>query len=55
MKNAIFGGNDARLFNVAPTLHAEPEGDALTAYRALYDRHGDGRSNLDYGYMRRRS
>ena len=55
MKNAIFGGNNARLFNVAPTLHAEPEGDALTACKSLYDRHGDGRSNLAYDDMRRRS
>jgi predicted TIM-barrel fold metal-dependent hydrolase len=55
VKNAIFGGNNARLYNVAPTLRAELQADQLTAYKTLYDRHGDGRSNEAYGYMRRRS
>lgn len=55
VKNAIFGGNNARLYGVAPQLRAELAGDPLTAYKTLYDKHGAGRTNLAYGYVRRRA
>lgn len=53
VKGAIFGGNNARLYKVPASLRAEVQGDQLTAYKALYDKHGAGRTNLAYGYVRR--
>ena len=49
MKNAIFGENNARLYNVKPQLRAAIEGDQLTRYKMLYAEHGAGRTNLAYG------
>ena len=51
MKNAIFGENNARLYNVKPQLRAAIEGDQLTRYKELYAEHGAGRTNLAYGYV----
>jgi predicted TIM-barrel fold metal-dependent hydrolase len=50
IKTAIFGGNSARLYNYTPQQHAALAGDGLARYRALYDKHGAGRTNLAYGY-----
>ncbi len=55
VKNAIFGGNNARLYNYKPQWRAEIEGDQLAAYKALYEKHGAGRTNLAYGYALRAS
>jgi hypothetical protein len=55
VKNAIFGGNNARLYNVPPTLRAELQGDKLAEYKGLYEKHGAGRTNLAYGYVHKRA
>lgn len=51
VKNAIFGENNARLYNVKPQLRAAIKGDQLTRYKTLYAEHGAGRTNLAYGYV----
>jgi hypothetical protein len=53
VKNAIFGGNNARLYNYKPQQHAELENDKLSRYKALYAEAGAGRTNLAYGYALR--
>ncbi len=53
VKTAIFGGNNARLYKIKPQLRAEVAGDKLAAYKTLYETHGEGRSNLTYGFVRR--
>jgi predicted TIM-barrel fold metal-dependent hydrolase len=50
VKTAIFGGNNARLYNFKPQQRAELEGDQLAHYKELYEKHGAGRTNLAYGY-----
>ena len=50
VKTAIFGGNNARLYNFKPQQRAELEGDQLAHYKGLYEKHGAGRTNLAYGY-----
>ena len=51
VKNTIFGGNNARLYNYKPQLRAELENDKLAQYKEIYARHGAGRTNLAYGYV----
>ena len=53
VKNAIIGGNNARLYGLAPSRRAEWQGDRLDAYKAVYAAHGAGRTNLAYGYVRK--
>jgi hypothetical protein len=53
VKTAIFGGNNARLYNFRPQQRAELENDKLAGYKALYEKHGAGRTNLAYGYALR--
>jgi len=43
------------LYGVQPSLRAEVAGDQLASWKALYEKHGDGRTNLAYGYVRRRA
>jgi predicted TIM-barrel fold metal-dependent hydrolase len=50
IKTAIFGGNNARLYDFHPQQRAALENDQLARYRALYEKHGAGRTNLAYGY-----
>jgi predicted TIM-barrel fold metal-dependent hydrolase len=50
VKTAIFGGNNARLYNYKAQHRAALENDKLANYRELYDKHGAGRTNLAYGY-----
>ena len=50
VKNAIFGGNNARLYNIKPRLRAEIRNDKMAQYKEIYDKHGAGRTNLAYGY-----
>jgi len=54
VKTAIFGGNNARLYHYKPQWRAELENDKLAEYKALYDKHGAGRTNLAYGYALKR-
>src|SRR5262249_54745707 len=53
VKNAIFGGNNARLYNYKPQHHAELEHDQFSRYKAQYAEAGAGRTNLAYGYALR--
>ena len=53
VKTAIFGDNNARLYNYRPQQRAQLEGDKLAEYKALYEKHGAGRTNLAYGYVRK--
>ncbi len=53
VKTAIFGDNNARLYNVKPQLRAEIANDKLAEYKTLYAKHGAGRTNLAYGYVRK--
>ena len=53
VKNAIFGGNNARLYNIRPQLRAEIQNDKMAQYKEIYDKHGAGRTNLAYGYARK--
>jgi predicted TIM-barrel fold metal-dependent hydrolase len=55
VKNAIFGGNNARLYNFKPQQRAELANDKLASYKALYEKSGEGRSNLAYGFIAKRS
>ena len=52
IKSAIFGGNNARLYNYTPTQRSALESDALAAARSAYEKQGTSRSNLAYGYVR---
>lgn len=51
VKAAIFGGNSARLYGYSTEKRAALAADAVTLARAEYDLHGEGRTNLRYGYM----
>ena len=52
VKNAIFGGNSARLYNFTEQKRAALASDQVALAKAEYDQHGEGRTNLRYGYMR---
>ena len=51
VKNAIFGGNNARLYNVSAKQQAEIIGDRVASIKETYEKHGTGRANLAYGYV----
>ena len=53
VKNAIFGGNNARLYNYSPAHQAALSGDRIALNKAIYDKEGSDRTNLSYGYVRR--
>jgi predicted TIM-barrel fold metal-dependent hydrolase len=55
VKTAIFGGNNARLYNYRTQVRAELENDQLAQYKSLYEKHGAGRTNLAYGYALKNS
>jgi predicted TIM-barrel fold metal-dependent hydrolase len=50
VKAAIFGSNNARLYDYKPAQRAALENDKIAQYREVYARHGAGRTNLAYGY-----
>lgn len=50
VKTAIFGGNNARIYDYKPQQRAELADDKLVRYKALYEKHGAGRTNLAYGF-----
>ncbi len=52
VKNAVFGDNSARLYQVTRRQRASLAGDKVALARAEYDLHGEGRTNLRYGYVR---
>jgi hypothetical protein len=52
IKNAIFGENEARLYNYE--RHGElATRDRFSVLKAKYEQNGPGRSNLRYGYVAR--
>lgn len=51
VKQAVFGGNNARLYAVTPVQKAHLTGDGLARMRVAYDRAGGRRSNLRHGYV----
>ena len=51
VKNAIFGDNSARLYQFTRQQRAALAHDKVAVAKAEYDLHGDGRTNLRYGYM----
>ena len=53
VKSAIFGGNNARLYDYGPKQMAQLDGDAISRYKVVYEREGAGRTNLAYGYAKR--
>lgn len=50
IKNAIFGGNSARLYNFTPQQRAGLADDKIASYKDLYNKRGAGRTNFTYGY-----
>ena len=55
VKAAIFGGNNARLYDFKPQQRMALEDDQLANYKTLYAKHGAGRTNLAYGYAVKRA
>jgi len=53
VKKAIFGDNSARLYKFTPAQKAALDNDFVAAAKADYDKYGDGRTNLRYGYMQK--
>jgi uncharacterized protein len=52
IKTAIFGNNNARLYNIEPKRASlELKGDRFAAQRAEYEKNGAARSNMRYGYV----
>jgi uncharacterized protein len=52
VKTVIFGGNNARLYDIAPKRALlELRGDRFAALKAEYDKAGPQPSNLRYGYV----
>ena len=51
VKNAIFGENNARLYNFTAQQRAALSDDKIVAAKYVYDREGDGRTNMTYGYV----
>jgi hypothetical protein len=51
VKRAIFGENSARLYNFTAAQRAALSTDKVALAKMNYDQHGDGRTNLRYGYM----
>ena len=51
VKRAIFGENSARLYNFTAAQRAALKTDKVALAKMNYDQHGDGRTNLRYGYM----
>ena len=53
VKNAIFGENNARIYNYKPEQRAALASDQLAYSKALYDQQGEGRTNMAYGFVNR--
>lgn len=51
VKNAIFGENNARIYNYKADQRAALAHDKIAYNKAIYERHGEGRTNLAYGYV----
>jgi uncharacterized protein len=51
VKRAIFGGNNARLYDVTDAQKAQVTTDSIAEMRLAYERNGGRRSNLRHGYV----
>jgi uncharacterized protein len=52
VKTAIFGGNNAKLYNIQPRrAMQELQNDRFAQLKAEYDKTGPEPSNLRYGYV----
>ena len=52
VKTAIFGGNNARLYNIQPKrAMLELKGDRFALMKAEYEKAGPEPSNMRYGYV----
>jgi predicted TIM-barrel fold metal-dependent hydrolase len=54
VKAAIFGGNNARLYKYPLHQKSELSRDRFAQLRETHEQAGEGRSNLTYGYIRKR-
>ena len=54
VKKAIFGDNNARLYNFTPQQRSALENDRFAQIKENYQEAGDSRSNRTYGYIRKR-
>jgi len=50
VKRAILGENNARLYGLPASKRAALANDKVAYWKNLYDKHGEGRTNLAYGY-----
>ncbi len=55
VKKAILGENSARLYKFTKQQRAALDNDVVAVAKADYDKYGDGRTNLRYGYMQKPS
>jgi uncharacterized protein len=55
IKTAILGGNNARLYKYPIKQKAEFSHDRFAPFQERYEQSGEGRSNLTYGYIRKRT
>ena len=52
VKTAVFGGNNARLYNIEPKkAMLDIKGDRVTALKAEYEKNGAEPSHMRYGYV----
>ena len=54
VKTAIFGDNSARLYQFTRQQRSSLAQDSVRTAKAAYDLHGEGRTNLRYGYIQPR-
>ncbi len=55
VKSAIFGGNNARLYNVNPKQQAEIIVDRVAQIKEIYEKEGPGRTNMAYGFVAKKT
>ena len=55
IKNTIFGGNNARLYNYTDAKRVAVYGDTLSQAKLAYEAQGTSRSNMAYGYVHKPS
>jgi hypothetical protein len=53
VKSAILGDNNARLYKFTPQQRSALENDRFAQFKKSYELHGEDRSNLAYGYIRK--
>ncbi|WP_108648364.1 amidohydrolase family protein [Polynucleobacter rarus] len=51
VKNAIFGENNARIYNYSAKQRAELAGDKILQAKNIYEKDGPNRTNMSYGYV----